>query len=194
MSERIKTAYERAMERAQSINVSLDELENTEFKSRGNALAAQYLRDKRVDLGAELGSFEERVRFQAAEGVTETLLNNLSLPTDELAVETNKRVMEGISALKEDKQSVIQILGELDYLFNYYQQAYRQAYDHNRAVYEKKAAKTQEALERQAGVKMTVNLETQPGFKEDLMKIVTQLNDSYQGHLDEHKRRLRRLK
>ncbi|MHB8182322.1 MAG: hypothetical protein ACYDDN_00980, partial [Candidatus Desulforudaceae bacterium] len=128
MSERIKTAYERAMERAQSINVSLDELESTEFKSRGNVLAAQYLRDKRVDLMAELGTFEERVRFQAVEGVVETLLNNLSLPTDELAVENNKRVMDGISGLKEDKQAMIQILGELDYLFNYYLQAYRQAY------------------------------------------------------------------
>ncbi|MBU4533242.1 MAG: hypothetical protein U1D96_05995 [Eubacteriales bacterium] len=194
MSERIKTAYERAMERAQSINVSLDELESTEFKSRGNVLAAQYLRDKRVDLMAELGTFEERVRFQAVEGVVETLLNNLSLPTDELAVENNKRVMDGISGLKEDKQAMIQILGELDYLFNYYLQAYRQAYEHNRAMYEKKAAKTQEALEHQTGVKMNVNPETQPGFKEDLMKIVAQLDNSYQGHLDEHKRRLRSLK
>jgi hypothetical protein len=194
VSERIKTAYERAMERAQSINVSLDELEGTEFKSRGHALAATYLRDKRVDLIAELGLLEERVRFQAIEGVVETLLNNLSLPTDELAVETNKRVMDGISGLKEDKQSMIQILGELDYLFNYYLQAYRQAYDHNRAVYEKKAAKAQEALEHRAGVKMNLNPEMQPGFKEDLLKIVAQLDNSYQGHLDEHKQRLRSLK
>jgi hypothetical protein len=182
------------MERAQTINVSLDELEDGEYRARGNALAARFLRDKRVELGPELATLEERVRTRAAEGIQETLLNNLSLPTDEMAVETNKRVMEGILTLKEDKQSAMQVLGELDYLFNYYLQAYRQAYDHNKMVYQKKAAKAQEALERQTGVKMNLNAETQPGFKEDLMKMAAQLNNSYQGHLDEHKRRLRLLK
>lgn len=194
MTDRIKTALERALERAGQIDVPQEELEATEYTERGRSIAAEFLRDQQADLLAKLASLDDKVRPHAAVGALETLLNNLTLPQDNAVAEANRRVMEGILALKENKQEATQILGELEYLFNYYTQAYQQAYSHVEQAYAKKTAQAQEALQRQTGVKMDIRPETQPGFREDLLRVTAQLNQSYQVHLDEHKNRLRRMK
>lgn len=194
MTDRIKTALERALERANQIDVPREELEAAEYAERGRSIAAEFLRGRQSDLLADLASLDDNYRHHAAAGALETLLNNLSLPQDAAAAEANRRVMEGILALKENKQQATQVLGELEYLFNYYAQAYQQAYSHVEQAYAKRAAQTQEALQRQTGVKMNIRPETQPGFREDLLQVTAQLNQSYQAHLDEHKRRLRSIK
>lgn len=191
MTDRIKTALERALERAEQINIPQEELEAGEYTARGRSIAAEFLRDPGTDLEARIAALDGGWRKLAAAGALETLLNNLTLPRDNATAEANRRVMEGIPALKKDKQGAVKILGELEYLFNYYAQAYQQAYSHVEQAYAKKAAETQQAMQQQTGVKMDIRPDAQPGFREDLLQVTAQLNQSYQTHLDEHKRRLR---
>lgn len=193
MTDRIKTALERALERAAQISIPPEELEAEEYTARGRGIAAEFLKNRGTDLAARMDEFNEKSRSYAAAGALETLLNNLTLPRDNDATRANRRAMEGIPALIKNQQAATQILGELEYLFGYYTQAYQQAYSHVEQAYAKKAARQQEALQQQTGVKMNIRPETQPGFREDLLQVTAQLNQSYQTHLDEHKRRLREL-
>ena len=56
----IKSAWEKAMEKANSLGkLSPDEADKFKYVPLGNALAAQYLREKVYDLEAELTKYKD---------------------------------------------------------------------------------------------------------------------------------------
>lgn len=190
MSDRIKTAFERAMERVAKINISGEEIDRENFRVTGKSLAARFIGERNFDLEAAVAEFPEEARIHVTSGILESLIANLHLPADETIAETNKRVMDGILRFKRDRQTVLQIFSELEYLFDYYRQALRQARLNLRDAFEKKVAETQKLIEQQTGVRMRVDPEATPGFKEEWLKTLHQIDVQYADFLKEHRSRL----
>ncbi|HIE13142.1 MAG TPA: hypothetical protein EYP63_06935, partial [Desulfotomaculum sp.] len=126
--DRIKTAYEKALERISKMNLADVDVSSVEYIPKGGAVAARFLRDKDFDLIAELEKYSEDVRGYVREGILEALLRNIQLPKDEQAQDANRRAMDGLLAIKKDKRVLKQIFSELEYLFNYYMQAVAHSY------------------------------------------------------------------
>ncbi|MDI6907997.1 MAG: hypothetical protein QMC81_11010 [Thermoanaerobacterales bacterium] len=193
MAERIKTALEKALERAAQLKVSDSDLERLARVDAGRALAGRFLQDPALDLLRELASQAPDARHDVTAGVEEILLQNIALPVDEQVARTNRRAMEGITAIKRDPESVRIISGELGYLFDYYSQAYRHSYTNLKEHFEQRLGAARQMLEQQTGVRMRMNVERLPEFREEWIRTVGALNTQYESLLKEQKERLKAI-
>jgi hypothetical protein len=194
MENRIKTALEKAMERAQNLEVSETELQQMDLVPKGQTLAAKFLQDKDLDLRQELAGFREAERHLVLKGLEETLLRNINPPATEGAAETNRRAMEGILTIKEDKRAVMEVFGELEYLFQYYTEAVKHTYANLKEVFSRRTDAAKQVLEQQMGIRVRVDVEKHPAFQEEWLRALNDLNARYEGILAEHKERIRRIR
>mgnify|MGYP000492392797 CR=1 FL=1 len=190
--DKIKTAYEKAMERLSRLNLDEVNLDGVEYIPQGNAAAARFLEEKDFDLLAVLNSYGEDVRGYVRKGMEDTFIRNIQLPKDEATQENNKRAMEGLLAIKENKGALRQVFRELEYLFQYYAQAFEHNYANLKESFAARMAPAQKALEQQLGAKLKVNVERHPAFLEEWLRLQQQLDAQYEAILEEQKEKIRR--
>ncbi|MBE0465974.1 MAG: hypothetical protein IBX71_01945 [Candidatus Desulforudis sp.] len=190
MGERIKTALEKALERVAGIEISPVEIDRENFRATGKSLAGRFFSERNFDLEAALADYTGEVRAQVVDGILESLIGNLHPPANEAVEETNRRAMDGILLLKEDRDTVRRIFSEMEYLFDYYRQAVKQAQLSLREAFQRRAAETQRMIEQQMGVRVQVNPETSPEFREEWLRALHRIDVQYEEFMNEHKARL----
>ncbi len=192
MSE-MKSAFERAMERAESLGkASEEDLRKWKYLPEGEKLAAKYLRDE-SDLIGELGGYDDDARQFVVEGAQGILVNNIDLPNNEQVKKMTKKAMEAIKELKRDKVGLENVYTKLRRILNHYEQEgeqqRRQAYE---AVKNDVGAKIQQAMQQQAGpsANMKINIEAQPQFQQEWRRVQAQLDAQYLTLLEEYKQEI----
>jgi len=193
MGEEIKSALEIAMEKVEKLGGATEE-ERLKWKyiPEGEKLAARYLKQD-LNLLAQLGQYEENARKYVTEGAGNILIRNINLPKNDLVRRNNKRAMDGLKTLKNDKVSVENVYSRMRRIFDHYieqgEQQRKQAYESLKTEFE---AKIQEAVKQQlgsfAGIK--IDIESQPQFQEEWRKLQAQLDLQYIKLLDEYKQEL----
>ena len=193
MGEEIKSALEVAMEKVDKLGEATEQ-ERLKWKyvPEGEKLAARYLKQN-LNLLAELSHYEESARKYIIEGAQEILARNINLPRNDATRKNNKRAMDGLKILKNDKASVENIYSRIRRLFEHYgeqgESQRKQAYESLKADFE---ARIQQAVKQQlgtfAGIK--IDVESQPQFQEEWRKLQTQLDLQYIKLLDEYKHEL----
>ncbi len=189
----IKTAAEIAKEKLEKIGEPT-EAERLKWKygPEGEKLAALYLKED-VNLVNELNKFEEKARKIIIPGINDILLRNISLPRTEAARKTNKKVMDGIKALKTNKTAIENLYSRLRHVLDHYVKEgatqKKQAYEALKMEFE---AKIQEAIKKQTGVdaKMNIDVEKQPQFQEEWQRLQAQMEGQYTNLLDDYKKEL----
>jgi len=189
----IKSALEIAMEKTEKLGKATDE-ERLEWKyvPLGEKLAARYLKDN-CSLVIELKKYEDAARKYVVKGAVSILVKNITLPKNDSTKQGNKRVMDALKTLKNDKVAVENVYSKIRRIFNHYteqgEQQRRQAYESLKAEIE---AKIQQALQQQLGLfmNMKIDVEKQPQFQEEWRKIQIQLDSQYLMLLDEYKKEL----
>lgn len=193
--DRIKSAYEMAMERfKQRKEIPQNEIDKMEYTPEGKAIAAKYLREKEFDFFSEVNKFPGSMRDYILEGAQETFLNNILLPVDKATSETNKRAMEGLFLVKRDKETLKEAFSQLEHFFQYYERTLEHAYVQFKERYAAKMSATLRSLEKRVGGKIKVDPEKQPGFREEWMRAIGGINAQYEQVLGEQKERLRSVK
>jgi hypothetical protein len=193
--DRIKSAYEKAMERLQQRKeVPPEEIEKMEHITAGKVLAAKYLNEKGLDFLSEMNKYPDKIKGYMAEGAQETFLSNIQLPVDRATLETTKKALEGITLLKENKNALREVSGQIEYLFNYYEKTVEQAYGQFKEMFSARIAATMKSLEKKVGAKIKVDPEKQPGFREEWMRTVSNLNAQYNQVLAEQKEKLKKVR
>ena len=189
----IKSAWEIAQEKlAQMEEVTDEERLRWKYLPEGEKLAARYLKEGR-DLAAQLGKYEVTARRYVIDGITSILVRNISLPRDEAAQRSNKKAMEGLKAVKDDKMAVENVFSKIRHVFDHYaqqgQQQKQQAYESLKAEF---SAKLQQAMQQQLGqaVNMAIDVERQPQFQEQWRQVQAQMDAQYLQLLDEYKQDL----
>jgi len=192
--DKIKSAYDMALERfMQRKEVPRSEIDRLEYMPVGSAMAASFLREKDYDILVEIGKHPVNIKKYIIEGIQETFLNNILLPKDRSSRETNKRAMEGLYLIKEDKQALGEVFDQLEHLFRYYEQALAQTYSQFKDDYSAKISATVRSIGKMTGGRLKVDPEKQPGFREEWMKLLGRLNGQYTGILEEQKDKLRKM-
>lgn len=174
--------------------VPKEEIERLEYVPAGKLLAAAFLREKNYDLRSEIHRNSKDVRDYIIEGVVETLLHNIQFPTDENSRETSKRAAEGLFLVKKDKQALKQALDQIDHLFRYYDRSYEQTYQNFKEAFGARLNASQKAVEKQTGMKVKIDPEKHPAFREEWLGMVGQLNMQYEKILSDHKDKIRNIK
>ena len=189
----IKSALEIAMEKIEKLGEATDEERlKWRYVPEGERLAARYLKQD-CNLVVELSQHEETARKYVIEGADDILIRNINLPRDGLAKRNNKRTMDGLKNLKNDKVAVENVYSKMRRIFNHYteqgEQQKKQAYESLKAEFE---AKMQQAVQQQLGslMRVKIDVEKQPQFQEEWRRMQTQLDSQYLKLLDEYKQEL----
>ncbi len=189
----IKSAREIAMEKLAKLEDATEEERlKWKFVPQGEELAARYLKQD-SNLIAELSKYQEKERRYVVEGAAAILARHINLPASDLARKNNKRAMEGLKLLKNDKAGVENVYTRIRQIFNHYlqqgEQQRKQAYESLKAQFE---SKVQQAVQQQLGpaMMMKVDVERHPQFQEEWRKVQHQLDSQYLQHLNEYKRQL----
>lgn len=190
----IKSAREIAREKVAQIGEATpEERLRWKYTPEGEKLAVKYLKEN-LNLLLEIQRYQENARGYVSEAAVDVLIRNITLPRDELAKKTNRRVMDGLKLLKTDKVSVENVFSQMRRLFSHYleqgQPQKKQAYAALKAEFQ---AKLQQAIKQQMGsaAGFKIDVESQPQFQEEWRKLQTKLELQYIKLLDEYKRELR---
>ncbi len=193
MSE-MKSALERAMERAESLGaVSDDDRRRWKYVPEGEKLAGLWLKDE-GDLFGEVEKYDEGARPVVIEGAQGILVNSIDLPRNERLKKVTKKAMEAIKEFKRDKVAVENVYTKLRRVFSHFEQEgeqqRRQAYD---AVKRDVEAKMQQSMQQQLGTAapMKIDVESQPQFQQEWRRTLTQLESQYLTLLEEYKQEIR---
>ena len=189
----IKSAAEIAREKLAQIGEPTEE-ERLKWKygPEGEKLAAIYLKED-VNLIDKLKKYDEKARQVIIAGINDILLRNINLPRTEAIRRTNKKAMDGLKNLKNDKVAVENLFSRIRQVLDHYVQEgakqKEQAYESLKAEFE---AKLQEAVRQQTGVdaKLNIDVEKQPQFQEEWRKMQSQLEGQYLNLLGEYKKEL----
>ena len=192
----IKSAREIAMEKIEKLGEATEE-ERLKWKHvpQGEELAVKYLKED-CNLVTELGKHQKDVRKYIIEGATGILVRNIGLPRNDVAKKTNRKAMDGIKALKNDKVGVENVYSRIRNIFNHYdeegEQQRKQAYESLKTNFE---AKLQQAVQQQLGtfVAGNIDVEKQPQFHQEWNKVLIQLDSQYVSLLNEYKQELMSL-
>ena len=189
----IKSAREIAMEKVEKLGEATeDERLKWKYAPEGERLAARYTQED-CNLVAELSQYEENAKKYIITGACDVLLRNIGLPKSDAAKRNNKKAMEGLKILRNDKAAVENVFSKIRRVFDHYaeqgEQQRKQAYESLKAELE---AKVQQALGQQLGsfVGVKIDVEKQPQFQEEWHKLWTQLDAQYIKLLDEYKQEL----
>jgi hypothetical protein len=189
----IKSAAEIAREKLEKIGEPTEQ-ERLKWKygPEGEKLAALYLKED-TNLVNEVKKYDDKAKRFVIASVNDILLRNISLPRNEAARRTNKKSMDGIKALKNDKVAVENVFSRMRHVLDHYIQEgakqKKQAYESLKAEFEEKV---QQAIRQKTGVDARVNIdvEKQPQFLEEWQRLQAQMEAQYLTLLDEYKREL----
>jgi hypothetical protein len=190
----IKSAREIAMEKTKELGEATEE-ERLQWKytPQGKELAARYIKQG-CNLVEELSKYEEKARGYIVAGAEDVLIGNIGLPVNDLARRSNKKVMDGLKALKSDKVGVENAFSKMRNIFKHYaeqgEQQRKQAYESLKAEF---TAKIQQAVQQQLGSTMglKIDVDNQPQFQTEWRKLRVQLDSQYIALLNEYKQELK---
>ena len=115
----IKSARELAMEKVAAMEAPTEEERlRWKYTPAGEKLAARYLKED-CNLATELGNYDETVRLYVAGGAAGILIRNIDLPVSDAARRQNKRAMDGVKVLKQDKVAVENVFSAMRRVFDF---------------------------------------------------------------------------
>ncbi len=191
--DEIKSALEIAMEKVAQLGEPTDE-ERLKWKHvpEGEKLAVRYL-ERDLNLTVELSKYDAKVVKYVREGAASILVNSINIPKDEPAKKKNRKVMDGLKDLKNNKVAVENVYSKIRQVFSHYQeqgdQQRKQAYAQLKADFE---TQVQQAMQQQLGSfgGLKIDVERHPQFQEEWRKISSQLDSQYLQLLNEYRREL----
>jgi hypothetical protein len=189
----IKSAAEIAREKLQKIGEPTEE-ERLKWKygPEGEKLAARYLKED-TNLVNEVKKYDDKAKKYITTSINDILIRNILLPRNEAARRTNKKAMDGLKALKNDKVVMENVFSRMRHVLDHYVQEgdkqKKQAYDSLKTEFE---ARVQQAIRKQTGVnaKVKIDVEKQPQFLEEWQRVQAQMEAQYLTLLDEYKKEL----
>jgi hypothetical protein len=193
--DRIKSAYEMAMERFKGRKeVPPEEIEKMEYATIGKTLAAKFLWEKDFDFLKEISKQPDKIKGYILTGAQEVFLSNIQMPVDESTAATTKKALEGVFIIKSNKDALKEISGQVEHLFNYYEKTIEQAFGQFKDSFSAKVSASMKSIEQKVGGKIKFDPEKHPGFREEWLRAVSNLNDQYNNLLTEQKEKIKNIK
>jgi hypothetical protein len=188
----IKSAWEVALENTKDIEGSKETLAASTARDEGRKLAAKALDDPSFGLKEALKAVERDRIVTVREGLIQSLLANLVLPLDELAIRKNKQVGVAVGAAVSDARKVSAIFGQLENFFREYLEERKRMLEALERQYAPKLKKEEE-MSRQMGQRVKINPAQDPEFQAMLRNYLSQLDLKYDEVLANAKEEIRQL-
>jgi hypothetical protein len=118
----IKSAAEIAKEKLARIGEPTEgERLKWKYGPEGEKLAALYLKED-MNLINEVKKYDDKAKMFIIASINDILLRNIGLPRNDAARRTNKKAMEGLKALKNDKVAMENVFSKMRHVLDHYTQ------------------------------------------------------------------------
>lgn len=182
----IKSTMEMVLARAAKMAEAAPAIsDNEELVKTGMKIAAEYLKSGESDLGAALAAEAADEQPQILKGIAQTLLRNIVLPRDEFLEADGQTALQGILSLSQNNGQVQSICQELAQILNQYGQHKDQTTQQLEEALRQQIQQQQMAMGQE--VQGDINPAMHPKYKEELGKMLTNLNNQYNDAMNERK-------
>jgi len=118
---RIKSAWEIALEKTESLNVDIDKINKNNAIKFGRRICGLYLNDIDYTLEKLKKEYNEaKDKASTKEGIVNNLLINLSLPSDLTFEETLDKINDIISEISDNSDEIINTIKQVKEFFKQY--------------------------------------------------------------------------
>ncbi|MBU2008822.1 MAG: hypothetical protein KJ624_03065 [Chloroflexi bacterium] len=193
----MKSAFERAWERAEKVEVTEEKALELELQPEGAKIAARYLKEEDYDLVKALEEFSQGKRKYIQAGVEATLISNLALPRNGRLRREANRAMEGLKMLKKNKSQVSHIAARLGSLFAQYERVVIKSHEDLKKELEAtvRRAQAQQALAQQSlPTHQRLDVERSAEFQQRWHEVQTKLGWEFGGELSRLQEEIARVK
>lgn len=186
----IRSTMDMVMERAARMAAeSKADTSSDDIGKEGMRLAAEYLQSGDGNLRTLLEQRRPKEQMPILQGMTDILLRNILLPRDESLLKNSIKALDAVAELAPG--DVASICKELQQILSQYsqhkEQMQQQLDDAIRAQLEQKLA--QQGKQLSEG--MTINPAMHPQYREELERMLSNLNGQYNEALDQRKELIR---
>ncbi|MFA4836001.1 MAG: DUF6657 family protein [Dehalococcoidia bacterium] len=185
----MKSALERALERADKIEVPEEKLKEMKHRSQGEQIAAEFLRNPKYSMSNELEKLDVDARKYVSKALESVLLQNLALPKKENDIVRNEEVFRGLAIIKKDKSGLTHAKDQMANLSNYYSQAVKQNYEQLKSEV---GRAMNQAVQKKTGAPpgSKLNVERTPEFQENWRQFTARLDAEYGKALSQLKQQI----
>ena len=189
----IKSALEIAMERTRDVAGDHENLKSHEIKQKGQRLASSFLKGEISDLSKALKEHTGKELHRLKEGVYETLISNLALPTVEQPAGFMDSLEKGFIALTGEKKATAGLFSQLGQFFSRYLEDIEQLVQALNAQIAPRLKQKAEAMARQTGMDIQIDPASDPEYVAALNQNKGQITAQYREALNKAKGELRKL-
>lgn len=187
---RIKSAWEIALERTDDIEIDVDKIRKNETYDKIRRIAGAYL----IADTAENESLAEKLSDYTNEDVryalSQTVLNKLSLPADEVTDDRYTRISFILSLICKDEQTM-ELFGQIANFLMQYPIHKKQLIEQMKAQFEPLLREKEAKMREQYGESFHVSLEQDKEFLDILKKNLERLDEQYNATLADAKEQLK---
>lgn len=188
---KIRSAWEIALEKTQDIQIDKDRLQREENINRARRLAGSYLNyDEDMDEARLSGEYSKIASLDGArEGIRATILQNLTLPSQEVLADRYERIRT-LCSLISDNPMADQLMTQIVGFLKQYPEHQRQLVDQLKERFQPMMQDKAEKLRQQYGQDVPVSIERDPEFLKLAQQQLDAMRGQYEQMLGEAKARL----
>lgn len=187
---KIRSAWEIALEKTQAIEVDEEKIEFEEDVKKARATAGAYVNNERDDFDEVKQSLKAIKREQAMrEGVKKIVMQNLTLPSEEVLTDKYERVQSLALLIAKDTEAVSSLTDQLIQFLKQYPLHAQQLIDQLKAQYAPMLQQKAEQLKTQYGQEVNLRPEDDKDFvklaQTQLERLQSQYTKSLEGAKEE---------
>ncbi len=175
----IKSALEIAMENTKGIEGNKEIVEISRLKDEGKKLVSKVLDDPSFNLKEALKAHDKNSLPHVREGFIQSLLSNLVLPMDEIAIMRNRKIGQALTSAVSDAKRLSMMFSQLEHFFKEFMDERKRLLENVERQYAPKLKKKEEDLSRQLGRPVKVNPAADPEFQAIIRQYLGQLDAKY---------------
>ena len=192
----IKSAWELALEKTASLEADPVKIRRDMKIKEGRQLAATFLMDidvKKEDTQKKYEAYPKEDKPIIKEGMALTLLSNLALPRNPLFKEAFLDILALGTIISDDDEQITSLLMQVEGFFSQYLQNQEDLIERMKEQFGPHLEQKQAQLRQQYGPNFVLRPEQDPEFMKLLDKNLAQLDEQYNGILDQAKDQLKQL-
>ncbi|MBN2536504.1 MAG: hypothetical protein JXB88_26705 [Spirochaetales bacterium] len=189
----IKSAIQIALEKTMGIVVDKKSIQEEEYIKKGKMIISTFLDEPDNSLdGCFKGLEKEQIEW-VREGMCQTLMANLFLPNDQIALSKLKRVQAGFLKIIANNKKLKLLFDQLEGFFSEYIGEKGRILEHIENQYAPRLRQKEEALSKQLGAPVHLDINSDPEYKKILNQNLSQFDLRYKAVLEQVKGELQSM-
>lgn len=192
----IKSAWELALEKTATLEADPVKIQRDLKIKEGRQLAANFLMDMDVtqeDTQKKYDAYPKKDKLIIREGMALTLLANLTLPRTPLFKESFPQLLALGTIVAEGDEQITGLLGQVENFFTQYLTNQEDLIERMKQQFGPHLEQKQAQMRQQYGPNFVLRPEQDPEFMKLLDKNLAQLDEQYNGILDQAKDQMKEL-